>query len=874
MSRFLRALVALALVGGLTLVAPPSANAAPSERVRVIVELHNLDAARSVARSTPAASDIKTTTYSPYLIMEVPRQALQGLRRNPNVRAVTEDFAQAPSLVSSLPVINGDDVHTLGFTGSGATVAVLDTGIDTDHPFLGAGGSRIVAQHCFSTDNASSDTLCPDGTSEDTSADATTAQCLNGTANLCTHGTHVAGIVAGSRGSDPAADATVGDGVAPAAQVVAVQVFSRFNAAADCAPGAAPCVLTWSSDQILALDWVRGQAAAHPTWNLVASNMSLGGGMETAACDSDSRKAAIDANLTAGIATVVAAGNDGYLDAVGAPGCISSAFTVGATDDADALAGFSNRGPQVDVLAPGVGIVSSVPDDTYGSKSGTSMATPMVAGALAVLRAASPTRPLGSLLSDITSTGVPVTYATNSAGTTTRTSPRLNLLAALQAADQPPTVAVTQAAVTVAEGSPATNGVTASDTDGTIASVSASLGVLAATGSGTWNWSYTPPDGPATETVTITATDDKGVSATTSFTLTVTNVAPTVTIDSLSGADEGGLVTLTGHFTDPGTDTHTAGVDWGTTQGTEVSLTVTGTSVMATYRYGDNGSYGPVTLTVTDSDGASGFATGASAAVANVAPTAAITGPGATTWNGQQIIFGTAGTAMDFTAASSDPGSDDLTFDWAFGDGGTASHTSLVNAPATDPADSPTNQPRTDVPDTAPHTYSIACAATLGLTLTDDDGGSGSDTAQVVVLGTSTDAGTLGVWQTDFRDKRSKLHTAAEKECLLSVVRVLSSEFSEVRTLDTINDAATVLYPKNTANPTDQFDAMLLALWLNVADGSIRLSDGVDSDNDGTVDTTVGAVLQSGEALRLSPSPDRSELLRYKSLYEAINAAH
>lgn len=864
-------LLAAVVAASFGAIAAPVATAAPGERVRVIVELDKRASADEVVRATPSADKVRTTQVLPYVIMEVPEAAIRGLSRNPHVRAVSKDKTSAPDLASSLPVINGDDVHALGFTGAGATVAILDTGIDTNHPFFGAGGGRIVAQHCFSSDDAGAGrhTLCPDGTNDDTSADATTAQCMNGVANLCTHGTHVAGIAAGSAASDSAN--APGDGVAPGAQVMAVQVFTRFDMPADCAPNAAPCVLTWDSDTVLALDWVRAQANANPGWNVVASNMSLGGGENAVACDSDPRATAVASNLAAGIATVISAGNNSFLNAVGAPGCISAAFTVGSTNDDDTVSGFSNRGTLVDVMAPGSGIDSSVPDNSYDNKSGTSMAAPMVTGALAVLRSAAPSRPIASLLADITSTGVPITYSIGGGNTTT--TPRLDLLAAFGSAtpNQPPTIGVDAPQVTVPEGSQATMTGTYADPDGLadVTAVTADLGSVTHAG-GVWTWTHTPADGPASNTVTVTVTDSVGHTAQATFTLNVTNVAPTVVIDSISDADEGGTVTLTAHFTDPGDDTHTGAVDWGTTAGTPGTVSVTGNSVTASYTYGDNGTF-PITLTVTDSDGAAGSDAG-DTLVSNVAPDAAITGPPATTWNGQEIIFASAGDPVAFTADASDPGSDDLTFGWNYGDGTTDNNVSLVNPPATDPALSPSVQPRA-VTDSAPHTYAMACAATVGLTVTDDDAGSDHDAALVVVLGDSTDAGTLGVWQTDFREKRSKRHTAAEKTCLLSVVRVLSGVYTETVPLDSLADAVKVLYPKQTNNAEDQFDAHLLSLWLNIADGSIALADPVDGNGDGVDDTTIGALLLSAEAERNAASPSDATLTMYKNLFEAINAA-
>ncbi len=871
-SRIVSILAACAVTLGVLALAPP-ANAAPPDRVRVIVQLDHKASADQVVRGVAGgATDVKKTATMPYVIMEVPEPALKGLRHNPHVVGVVEDFADPPALANTLAVVNGDDVQALGFTGAGATVAILDSGIDADHPFF---GSRIVAQHCFSDpddDDGDADeaSLCPDGTTEDTSADIDSdnnATCVNGGGNICDHGTHVAGIAAGSS-ADDAGGSPPGNGVAPDAQIIAVQVFTRVNVASDCAPNPAPCVLSYVSDQIQGLDWVRGQAAANPAWNVVASNMSLGGGNNSSACDGDSRKAAIDSNLAAGIATVIASGNNSFLNAVGAPGCISTAFTVGRTNDDDTTTNSGNRGPLLDVMAPGSSIDSSIDDDVYGSKSGTSMSTPFVAGALAVLRSAYPSRPIANLLADITSTGVPITYTTNAAGTTTNTTPRLDLLGALQSANAAPVVTADAAAVMVDEGSQATNTGTATDADGTITALTASIGTVTPSGS-TWSWSYTPPDGPADLTVTITATDDRGETGETSFSLHVDNVAPAVVVDTVTAADENDVVTLAAHFADPGVnDTHTASVDWG--DGTVTAATVTGTSVEATHVYGDDGSF-PVTLTVTDNDGGAGSDTG-TATVANVAPTAEITGPPTTSWNGQDIVFGTAGDPVAFEARGTDPGSDDLVFAWDYGDGATASHTSLVNPPAVDGDPSPSIQPR-DVTDAAPHTYAIACAATTGVEVSDDDGGSASDDVQVVILGTSTDAGTLGVWQTDYRDKRSALHTVDEKLCLLSVVRVLSAVFDEKVPLTTIPQAVSALWPKQTKNAENQFDAHLLSLWLNVADGSIALSDPVDTDGDGTADSTVGAVIQAGEAERTAANPSQSALTSFKNLFEAINAA-
>ena len=190
----------------------------------------------------------------------------------------------------------------------------------------------------------------------------------------CQHGTHVAGIAAGSGASF--------DGVAPFANVIAINVFSRRTGSA-CGDNPSPCALSRVSDQIKGLERV---IALRSSMRIAAVNMSLGGGQFSANCDGDARKAAIDNLRSTGTATVISSGNDGSASAVSAPSCISTAVTVGSTTKTDAVSTVSNSSPLVELLAPGSSINSSVPGGGFGLKSGTSMAAPHVAGAWAVLR--------------------------------------------------------------------------------------------------------------------------------------------------------------------------------------------------------------------------------------------------------------------------------------------------------------------------------------------------------------------------------------------------------------------------------------------------------------------------------------------------------
>ncbi len=412
-----------------------------TSQVRVIVRVTEQEAADNVLASLNSqVTNVRRMSHLPIVVLDLPESKVEDLAHLPHVISVTRDTAVPPALASTLPVINANVVQRLGFDGTGTTVVIIDSGIDDNHDFFGTNGSRIVAERCFSSPlGGNQESLCPNGETTDTNADVVeTTACINDEVspwvNMCKHGSHVAGIAAGSAATD--ASNAPGNGVAPGANIIAMQVFKRHNDNATCQAAnpnlEAPCILSATSDQISALNEVITLADANPSWNIVAVNMSLGGGQHTAACDADERKDYIDQLLARGIATVISAGNKGYTAAVGAPGCISTAFTVGSTMDSDTISSFSNRGTLLDVFAPGEDVDSSVPNDSYGNSDGTSMAAPHVAGALAVLRQAKPSRPILSLMADLVSSGVPISYESGGAQVMT---PRIDLFGALQAAN-------------------------------------------------------------------------------------------------------------------------------------------------------------------------------------------------------------------------------------------------------------------------------------------------------------------------------------------------------------------------------------------------------------------------------------------------------
>jgi subtilisin len=335
----------------------------------------------------------------PYIALEVDAATLGTLRGSPSVTTIEEDLLVPVALAESVPLIGAPPAWAQGATGAGWTVAVLDTGVDKTHPFL---AGKVVSEACYSTTVAGqSTTVCPGGVSSST-APGSGVNCPYAD---CEHGTHVAGIATG-KGS-------TFSGVAKDASLIAVQVFSFIPSTGS--------VGAYTSDIVSGLQRVY---ALRTALNIASVNMSLGGQrfFDAASCDAanPSTKAAIDQLRSANIATVIASGNNGYVDSMSSPGCISTAISVGSTDDgslgtvANAVSFFSNSASFLSLLAPGRWINSSIPGGGFDNFEGTSMATPHVAGAWAVLRSAMPIAlTVPQVLSAIQRTGLSIVDTRN-----------------------------------------------------------------------------------------------------------------------------------------------------------------------------------------------------------------------------------------------------------------------------------------------------------------------------------------------------------------------------------------------------------------------------------------------------------------------------
>jgi len=267
-------------------------------------------------------------------VADMTAQSVASLKKDSNVAYVEPDNivkASATTLTNwGVADIKAPNSWQSGLTGKGVNIAIIDTGAGPHSDLLIAGGTNVI--------NGSSTTSYADD---------------NG------HGTHVAGIIA-AKGLNGGVE-----GVAPEASIYAVKALNSSGSG-------------YTSDIISGIDW-----AINNKMNIVS--MSLGSNQSDASLQS-----AVDTAYNYGLLIVAAAGNDGNTSGTGTntefPANYSSVIAVGAVDSNNNRAYFSSTGSKVEVAAPGVNVESTYLNNSYESMSGTSMATPFVAGDLALLK--------------------------------------------------------------------------------------------------------------------------------------------------------------------------------------------------------------------------------------------------------------------------------------------------------------------------------------------------------------------------------------------------------------------------------------------------------------------------------------------------------
>ena len=325
----------------------------------------------------------------PWISARISQGVLEKLRHHDLVAVIEEDVPIYALLAESALLIHGDRSYHTGYTGMGVNVAVLDSGIDTDHPDL---VDSVVWEECFLSDDH-----CP-VTGTDRASGPGSAEDDNG------HGSHVSGIIT--------SDYETYRGIAPGAGIVAIKILD----------GGGNGNL---SDLVAALDWV---ADNHLAYQIRIVNMSLGSFVYAGVCDDEnlSLAEAADAVKAAGVVLFAASGNDGSDDGLDSPACLSSVISVGAVYDADVdersysgtctdwttapdqIACFSNVSAFLDLLAPGARITSSYLNGGTTVKAGTSMACPHAGGMAALLLEEYPSLTPDDLLSLMSASGKPI----------------------------------------------------------------------------------------------------------------------------------------------------------------------------------------------------------------------------------------------------------------------------------------------------------------------------------------------------------------------------------------------------------------------------------------------------------------------------------
>ena len=283
---------------------------------------------------------------------------LVNLENNLNVKSIELVGIKQIFLQDSVPLINATptwdlQINNVNLTGLGETVCIIDTGINYSHSDFG---------NCYGENNVSSSCKVIGGW--DYCADDVNCTMVDSDPmDVHGHGTHVAGIV-GANGSIK--------GVAPDIKIVMIKASNSTGT-------------FWEDDLIKAVDWCVNNASA---FNISVISMSLGGGLYDSYCNADLLASSVNNAIANNISVVVATGNDYNSTYIASPACIQNSTAIGSTTKSDSISSFSNRNNLTDLFAPGSDINSTIISGGYSGNtwSGTSMATPHVAGVFALIR--------------------------------------------------------------------------------------------------------------------------------------------------------------------------------------------------------------------------------------------------------------------------------------------------------------------------------------------------------------------------------------------------------------------------------------------------------------------------------------------------------
>jgi len=374
----------------------------------------------------------------PAFAIQASPAVLKTLQNDPAVSRIDLDVPGSGNAVApdeSSVLNNVSPLQGLGLDGSGMKVAVIDSGVDTDHVDL---QPRLVDQQCFCSNNSGVGGCCPNGQATQSGAGA--AEDGNG------HGTNVNGIIVGQGNVAPR-------GAVPAAELVVVRVLDNNNG------------FCCTSDVIAAMDWV---ATNHP--DVDAVNLSLGtnalfaGNCDNATSYTQAMSVAVNNLIAKGAVVTLSSGNQGNSNAMAAPACVQNAVSVGATWDftggSRTFLGctesstapkqptcFTNRSTTTDLYGAGAFVTATGFNGATSSYGGTSQASPMVAACAIALKQAVPFSTVTQRVDAMKLAPTTVTDAVSG-----RSYPFLDCVDAVQVliGDVPPTLTLADA--TVVEG--------------------------------------------------------------------------------------------------------------------------------------------------------------------------------------------------------------------------------------------------------------------------------------------------------------------------------------------------------------------------------------------------------------------------------------
>lgn len=329
----------------------------------------------------------KQYRYTPAIALTVDQGLLERLLESNEVASIEEDVILTPSLIESTQIIGADDAWARGYTGNGQAVGIIDTGLDTDHPFY---TGRVVAEACYSHN------ICPGADPTEAHGPGASEACDPTWDSDCSHGTLVTGVAAGKNGTY---GETILNGVAKDAMIISIKMSSRYDddpacgtdgkPACICGTGVGSCMVQYNDDMVSGMEGLI-DIALDTNFNYPIASVILSGGYSSYStyCDSSwaTTKEIADNIKSLNIAIVAPTGNNGYTNAIAYPACLSNVISVGNTQDDDTVRPSSNSAAIVTLLAPGTNIITSTIGGSYASVTGTSVSAPHVVGALAILR--------------------------------------------------------------------------------------------------------------------------------------------------------------------------------------------------------------------------------------------------------------------------------------------------------------------------------------------------------------------------------------------------------------------------------------------------------------------------------------------------------